>query len=231
MPETIHELRPPARGLPRAKVLVKPPVARLQHFWQRGRFYEEDVLRYVYRNYSGGIFVDCGSSIGNHTLFFAMYCKPYFVVSVEPVKASLDHQWHNLALNGLRNVHCFNVAVNDRAGTGRMVKAEENPGARWPWNEGMWELELGKGKVEVTTLDLLLKDIAGVTLIKLDIEGYELKALQGARELLAREKPVLLIEAYPERRRRKFARFLVEFGYGRGKRVYKNMFEFKAKLK
>jgi len=47
-------------------------------------------------------------------------------------------------------------------------------------------------RVPVVTLDGLALD--NVTAIKLDVEGHELAALRGARELLARCRPVLSIE-------------------------------------
>jgi protein O-GlcNAc transferase len=221
-----YKLKPPASGLPDAKVKLRQPISRIQHFWQRGKFYEEKVLKYIYRNHSGGIFVDCGSSIGNHSLFFSMYCKPYFVVSIEPVRGSLSHQKDNLALNEVNNVHCFNVALSDRPGRGRMVRAAPVSTAKWPLNEGMWNLEPGKGSKEITTLDALLKDILDITLIKLDIEGFELLALEGARGLLTSQHPALFIEVYPERRLTQFGKFLSQFGYSNVTRVYKNMFEF-----
>jgi FkbM family methyltransferase len=47
--------------------------------------------------------------------------------------------------------------------------------------------------VEVSTLDLELAELAP-TLIKIDVEGAELAVLQGARSLLARARPVLILE-------------------------------------
>jgi len=215
---------------PKAKVILKPPIERLQYFWERGRFYERQVLQYIHEHHRGGVFVDAGSNIGNHTLWFAMYCADV-VVSIEPVKSMMDWQLENLKLNGLDNVHTFNVALSDKAGLGQMVKAPEQPRARWPWNLGMWNLEEGDGPTRIVTLDSLLSEhgITGISLVKMDIEGFELKALAGATHLLEREHPVLFLEAYPKTRKRvcAFADFLRPFGY-QGKRVppYKNMIEF-----
>lgn len=70
--------------------------------------------------------------------------------------------------------------------------------------------------VPVSTLDTV--DFGGgkVGFIKVDVEGHELKFLQGAAQILARDKPNLLIEA--EERHRHDAvgsieRFLCGFGY------------------
>ena len=57
--------------------------------------------------------------------------------------------------------------------------------------------------VPVVTLDTELANTP-VALMKIDCEGYELKILQGAREVLRRDRPVLLIEVHPQ--------FLPQFG-------------------
>lgn len=215
------------QGEPKAKVIVKPPIERLQYFWQRGQFYESGMLQYIHERYHGGVFVDAGSNVGNHTLWFAMYCGAEVVISIEPVKLLFDWQLENLKLNGLDNVRTFNVALGDKPGVGQMVKAPPNPRARWPWTIGMWNLEPGDGPTRIVTLDGLLSkhDITGVSLVKIDIEGFELKALMGAKRLLERERPALFLEAYPRKHWREFADFLEPLGYI-GKHVYGNMYEF-----
>lgn len=50
------------------------------------------------------------------------------------------------------------------------------------------------GKIEVTTLDKDIED--SITLIKADIEGFEQKALKGARNHIKNEHPKLLISVY-----------------------------------
>lgn len=53
----------------------------------------------------------------------------------------------------------------------------------------------GEARMKADSLDNLLGDDA-VTMIKMDIEGCELRALEGARRILTRQKPVLMICAY-----------------------------------
>lgn len=56
------------------------------------------------------------------------------------------------------------------------------------------EKEVSDQKIEVTSIDECIKD--EVTFIKMDIEGSELKALDGAKNLIQRCKPKLAICAY-----------------------------------
>jgi hypothetical protein len=48
-------------------------------------------------------------------------------------------------------------------------------------------------KVQITTLDTVLRDVRYVKLMKLDIEGFELEALKGAHHVLKRADPPMLI--------------------------------------
>ena len=49
------------------------------------------------------------------------------------------------------------------------------------------------GDIDITTLDSFKFD--NVDVIKIDVEGYEISVLEGARETVMREKPIIQIEA------------------------------------
>ena len=73
-----------------AQVEVRDPGEHMQNAWAKGRFFEQELLEYVYWHYGGygGTWIDVGSALGNHTLFFAAFCKPAAVLSIEPVAAA-----------------------------------------------------------------------------------------------------------------------------------------------
>ena len=57
-------------------------------------------------------------------------------------------------------------------------------------------IEDGTEEVEVITLDSALKE-KKVTFIKMDIEGADLSALRGAKEIILTQKPMLTISMRP----------------------------------
>lgn len=71
----------------------------------------------------------------------------------------------------------------------------------------------GAVEVEVKTLDAL--GLADVGFMKIDVEGFELEVLRGARSMLARDRPVLLIEMEERHTRKPLLSMIDEVrGYG-----------------
>ena len=66
-----------------------------------------------------------------------------------------------------------------------------------PWHSALPYPSIGQGQdsVECVTLDQALRDVTP-TILKFDIEGAELDALAGAREVIARSRPVLAVSCY-----------------------------------
>lgn len=64
----------------------------------------------------------------------------------------------------------------------------------------------GRIVVKAVTLDPLLKDLPRSRLVKIDVEGAELLALRGMTELIARDRPLMILELTPS--------FLASFGHG-----------------
>ena len=54
--------------------------------------------------------------------------------------------------------------------------------------------------VKTTTLDILYPHLDGVKLLKIDIEGAEFRMLEGAKDLIQRNRPDILIEVFRHKR-------------------------------
>ena len=87
-----------------------------------------------------------------------------------------------LVQNVPANVHHRMAALGDAPGTAGMVTDEANIGAHYMAAEG---------EIEVVTVDSL--KLPACDYLCLDVEGYELKALQGAAETIAAHHPVIQI--------------------------------------
>jgi FkbM family methyltransferase len=124
-------------------------------------------------------FLDVGANLGHFSLLAAGIAK-CGTTTIEPVPATFQKLQRQIAINKLegtiRSLRCGVGSENgslyfstDRTVMNRVVN-ENYPKAV---------------KVEVITLDSLDTDLP-IRLLKIDVEGYEYQALQGAKELLQR---------------------------------------------
>lgn len=135
------------------------------------------------------VFVDAGVMDGETSKAFIHWCDNNYkqIYMIEP-----DKQYQNIARQNLQqdnNVILYPFALWD--------KAEKLSFSKHIAEGGSYVDIHGKGDncIEGRALDTLLFN-EKVTYIKMDIEGAEVKALQGARNILATQKPRLAISLY-----------------------------------
>jgi FkbM family methyltransferase len=140
-------------------------------------------------DFQQSVVLDIGANIGNHSLFFSPHCMR--VVAYEPNPRTFKV----LSLNSelASNIDCRNKALSDATGRARLSQSPENMGASSLSSAVSRE---GEVLVDICALDDEL-DLGPVRLIKMDIEGHELKALKGAQALITRTRPIILFEQQP----------------------------------
>ncbi|WP_343313828.1 FkbM family methyltransferase [Brucella sp. BE17] len=152
------------------------------------------------------IVLDVGANVGNHTLYLAGVGQAR-VFSFEPNRHLADAIRRSVELSGFENtVSVFNFGLGRVSGRAHFEKD-------LPDNLGAQKLQLGEGELEVARLDD--QEIpAPVKMIKIDVEGMELDVLQGGRNLILRDQPILYIESATEANYRQISNYLAELGYG-----------------
>ncbi len=140
--------------------------------------------------------IDGGANIGQHTLTAAKAVSTGGAVhSFEPIPTTFDKLRGNIELSRLTNVHANRSALWNETTTVRLGLP-----ATTTHNAGTFGIDMGDSVSEVeadaTSLDEYVRDhdIDNVDLVKLDVEGAELAALQGMRRVLRRDHPALLVE-------------------------------------
>jgi FkbM family methyltransferase len=138
----------------------------------------------------GSVFYDVGANVGLYTLLAATRVAPGRVYAMEPLPANVGYLRKHLALNGMRNVDVLELAISDQAGTAHFEAEETRAMGRIGTR--------GSVVVQTSTLDGLLQEgrIAPPDFIKMDIEGAEYLALQGARACFARYQPKLFLATH-----------------------------------
>jgi FkbM family methyltransferase len=143
--------------------------------------------------------VDVGANIGYFTLLMANRVGPQGkVIAFEPLAENFRILQENIKLNGHANVVAENLALMSR--TERIELRSATPGAiTWVASVKIDQNSAVESQsVEAVTLDEYVqkKGIAKVDFLKIDVEGAEAYVLEGATNVLERDKPVLLIEMH-----------------------------------
>lgn len=157
-------------------------------------YWESRLLRRIVR--PGWTVVDVGANIGYYTLLFArLVGRSGCVYSFEPQASTYAALSRNISLNEPGNVRAFRVALSDSVGEAPLAETGERPHATHIAGIG----EASSEKVPLITLDSFLaaESARGLDLVKVDIEGYEMRFLAGAAETLARFRPIVQLELNP----------------------------------
>ena len=143
---------------------------------------------------TGDVFLDLGANIGWFTLLASSIVgSGGHVHCFEPQPVIAGYLRRTLALNGLeRRVSLRQAGVWHETGSMRLAWADysENHGASHLMPEAD-DAAIGSA-VDLVTLDSLC--LSRCDLIKMDIEGAEPRAMQGAVRLLADSRPIILSE-------------------------------------
>lgn len=182
-------------------------------------YYEPELLGVGRLIQPGSVVLDIGGSFGIFALFMAHYAGPDGKVhSFEPGRFSFEQITANVALNRFENritvhwvaasdkpavlqlFHIGDAPVTFSVGGGAGIAAEEVPAVR-------------------VAEQIPAEDAAQVSFIKIDVEGYEIAALEGARPILEANHPAIMFEVSADALARQgqtpadvFA-FLSSFGY------------------
>jgi len=153
--------------------------------------------------------VDIGANIGYYALQEARVVRS--VIALEPTPESYSILQRNVGLNDRWNIRTHRLAVGDREGEiGFALSRACN------WNS-IAETN-GDIKVEMKTLDSLLEG-SRVDFVRMDVEGYEMRVLEGMKLTLQDSKPRMFIEVHRDKLKdygstqRQVMEYLADLGY------------------
>jgi FkbM family methyltransferase len=165
-----------------------------------GEFFEE-IIEKCYRHILrvGAEAVDAGANWGRHTIPMAdSVGKNGRVFAIEPLPQLAERLGEICPANvTVINAAIGNVSrekvdfhyVKDRDGLSALVSPVKNP---WMAPEVAKSIEIIT--VSQRTLDDLVPSACNIRLVKMDLEGGEFHALQGAKDVILRDRPFLIFE-------------------------------------
>jgi FkbM family methyltransferase len=166
------------------------PESMLLRRLARKKLSREAALQAVLKLSNGGTFVDIGAHEG---AWSSVAAEKFKVVHAFEPNSSLSQKLERVLP---RNVTVHNVALSNSSGTATLVlpiiggstitsRASLEPDANGP---------VKTVTVEVAKRTVDSYDFRGVDVMKIDVEGHEMSALQGAEQTISREKPALVVE-------------------------------------
>lgn len=162
---------------------------------ERGYLWEDYNVE-LFKKYitPGSVAIDCGAFVGMHSLKMSEYCKRVLAVELMPLhfQCLLD----NIYQNDRGNIVPLNCCL-----TANGYGYDWLPGVDYHQKNNLGGTSLlmtrTSHQVEARSLDQIGKAFTDpVSFIKIDVEGNEEHTLNGARQLIAKHKPTILVEIW-----------------------------------
>ncbi len=150
----------------------------------------------AYLDRPGAVFVDVGANVGYHTIAAGRRLAGHggAVYAFEPIRANHDRLVGNVRMNDLANVYVEHAGLSDREETvevRRTTRGTSNASLASEGDVREW--------VKLIRFDEWMRNhpLQRIDVVKMDIEGAELRALRGMTQAIARFRPVLVVEINP----------------------------------
>lgn len=138
--------------------------------------------------------VDIGANVGIHSLVMGVLCgNEGKVYSFEPSKAIFRRLLENVQYNRLDNIIPINKAIgNEKGGIGFDDHSQNANIGTSHVNRSLTT------HVPISTLDIEIPETNKISLLKIDVEGFEIDVLKGAANILSNHHPVIVLEFNPQ---------------------------------
>jgi FkbM family methyltransferase len=151
-----------------------------------GGVHEDTTIEYIQS--VGGNIIHAGTGFGD---FLPALKDCDSVWTFEPNTLMYQSSLETISLNELKNVEIFPYAIGEYDGSALLKHIDIKGLEMGPRSE----MSIYDGvEVRIVKLDTIIPKECKISLIHLDLEGYEFEALKGAKDIIERDKPIIVLE-------------------------------------
>ena len=159
-----------------------------------GDYHELNTIKKISDN-DKVLFLDCGCNYGFYSLYVASLSSENQIISVEASKKTLEELNKNLNLNNFSNIYFYNNAISDT--DEKIINFKES---EKDWESSITHQNYNSNESSIVysiKIDTLVQDYElekYKIIIKLDIEGNEMRGIHGSLDLIEKSSPLIIIE-------------------------------------
>ena len=153
-------------------------ILKINPFYYSNIYGLKDLYKEIFDKINGKIIIDGGALNGDSALMFHHYFPKSEIHAYEPLSVN-----YNVMDKFLRIDNCNNKIIPVKKGLGQKEEVVEIT-----FND--------REMAQITTIDNNYKNSETIGLIKLDTEGFESAIIEGAKEIIKRDKPIVVAAMY-----------------------------------
>jgi FkbM family methyltransferase len=162
----------------------------------KGEIYEPNTIEFMRAHCATGDIVHAGTYFGDFLPGLSQACRGK-IWAFEPNLENYRCARITMLLNDLNNVELCRAGLGSARETRALLTADPDGLARGGSSTFVTGPAMPEGRIEMVpmvTIDEAVPPDRPVSIIQLDLEGFELPALEGALKTIVRCRPVILLE-------------------------------------
>lgn len=170
--------------------------------------YERELTNYLL-NKKPNFFVDVGSHIGRFSILLGKNGSN--VLAIEASSSNYKQLSKNVSFNKLSNVRTLNIGCSDKEEMGKLVLTAGYTGQN-TFLVGSESKNIEEVKLRKLD-DVVKNEMDNKDIIKIDVEGFEIRVLKGMKNILKNQNPIIVAEISSADQKNEINNFLKSFNY------------------
>ena len=166
----------------------------------KGKVHEPSTIDFIVKNSAHGDIIHAGAGFGDF-LPALSNSNISTIWAFEPNSLNFQCAKETIKLNSLKNIQLFHYALGAENCSGKLQIQEDGQalGVRSYIDSDLANINnIDSEIVAIKTLDSVIPNERKISLIHLDTEGYEEAIISGAKKIIEKDAPLIILEIHSE---------------------------------